>query len=208
MKRSACVIKKEFERPTDYYDNRLYPIDEEICRLLQQRKALCEGRPGFPPDKAITEWAGKYDIFEEFLQSIFGLMRMDFFFKPQVEPSGFIKHLPVLKSFEHEEEIYTITYIKQYTNASVLNLHIDWNEKIDTPLEMIRKRPRDFLELQIDQYDCRSDGSGGGQGFRTHTYIISPALPDNLSGLELVFNKRDSIFIERDMEDDIIITLG
>ncbi len=27
-----------FERPTDYYDERLYTIDEKICALLKERK--------------------------------------------------------------------------------------------------------------------------------------------------------------------------
>ena len=39
-----------FERPTDYYDDRLYTIDEKICELL---KELSGGNPGFPHDEAI-----------------------------------------------------------------------------------------------------------------------------------------------------------
>ncbi len=27
-----------FERPTDYYDDRLYTIDEKICELLKERR--------------------------------------------------------------------------------------------------------------------------------------------------------------------------
>ncbi|PGP31625.1 hypothetical protein CN989_29265, partial [Bacillus cereus] len=34
-----------FERPTDYYDDRLYTIDEKICELLKERKELSGGDP-------------------------------------------------------------------------------------------------------------------------------------------------------------------
>lgn len=36
-----------FERPTDYYDERLYTIDEKICALLKERKELSAGRSRF-----------------------------------------------------------------------------------------------------------------------------------------------------------------
>ncbi|MBS4194166.1 hypothetical protein [Lederbergia citri] len=29
-----------FERPSEHYDERLYPIDEQICSLLKQRKDI------------------------------------------------------------------------------------------------------------------------------------------------------------------------
>ncbi|MCU5463071.1 hypothetical protein [Bacillus cereus] len=32
-----------FERPTDYYDEKLYTIDEKICALLKERKELSGG---------------------------------------------------------------------------------------------------------------------------------------------------------------------
>ncbi len=32
--------RMNFERPTDYYDERLYTIDEKICALLKERKEL------------------------------------------------------------------------------------------------------------------------------------------------------------------------
>lgn len=32
--------RMSFERPTDYYDERLYTIDEKICALLKERKTF------------------------------------------------------------------------------------------------------------------------------------------------------------------------
>lgn len=37
-----------FERPTEYYDEKLLPIDEELCSLLQQRKQVSHNNPGYP----------------------------------------------------------------------------------------------------------------------------------------------------------------
>lgn len=85
-----------YSRPTDHYDKKLHQVDEQICAILKQRKELSNNNPGFPPYDVISNWAIEYDLYEEYLSSLFGAIRMEGFFKPRVEPTGFRKHLPVL----------------------------------------------------------------------------------------------------------------
>lgn len=69
------------------------------------------------------------------------------------KPNGFRKHLPILKSVELDDHIYTMTFIRQYENASVVHFHIDWEEETDD--EMIHSRHfrnRHFWDLQIGEH--------------------------------------------------------
>lgn len=190
-----------FERPTEHYDERLTAIDEQICALLKQRKDLSNNNPGFPFPELISIWSGKYDLYEDLLNSIFSTLRMEEEFKPRVEPKKFIKHIPILKSVEKDERLYTITYIRQFENASVVQLNIDWHEESDDLDEYQRLRYRhhhSFLELNLGEgYECRPDRGGGSEGNFSHNFIVTPPIPVDPSGLKLVFKEYHDFFKEK-----------
>ena len=182
--------KVPFEGPKDKYNEQLYPIDEQICSLLKERKELSNNPPGSPPDEAISKWAEKYGFYEDYLKSIFGTIRMEHFFKTRVEPAGFRKHIPVLKSIEVGERLFSVTVIKQYENSSVVQLHIDWDEPKDLPRDQIHKFLMPFLELILEKpYETRQEGGGGSSGHYTYSFVVAPPLPDDISGLDLVFKE-------------------
>lgn len=177
---------KRIPRPTDHYDKQLLQIDEQICSLLQQRKALSNNNPGLPPDDVLSNWAVEYELYPEFLYQMFGAMRYENLFKSRIEPNGFRKQLAVLKSIEIDERFYSVTVIRQYENASLIQLHIDWEESDDTPIDL--NRNDNTFELFVgEEYDCRNDRSGGSTGHYTYNFIVSPPLPDDISGQELEF---------------------
>lgn len=91
-----------FERPTEHYDEQLITIDEQICALLKQRKELSGNNPGFPPFEYISQWATTFELYEDYLKVIFGTFMSEEHFKPMVDPTGFRKHIPVLKSVVKE----------------------------------------------------------------------------------------------------------
>lgn len=174
-----------FTRPTEHYDERLDPIDRQICQLLQQRKEISEGNPGYPPFAYIDRWSAETGLYEDFLKCIFGVIRSDEYFKPIVEPAGFIKHVPVLVSQEHEGYFFTLTSVRQYANASVVTLYVDGDVTIPENSTDISSFALDMGEA----YDCRMDRGVSGSGTATYHYVVSPALPDKLSGLEFVFRE-------------------
>lgn len=181
-----------FERPTEYYDERIVSIDEQLCELLKKRRELSNNNPGSPPPEYIANWARKFELYEDLLNSLFGALRNTEEFRPRIEPKGFIKHLPVLKSVENNECLYSVTFIRQYENASVVHLNVDWDSTNET---MDDRHHHRFFELHLGgQYDCRMNGGGGSRGNYSYKFIVSPPLPDDISGLDLVFKEYGSPF--------------
>jgi hypothetical protein len=180
------VQRMPLQRPSIPYDERLSPIDEQICSLLKQRKDLSNDNPGVPSPEFLTQWAESYGMYEEFLYSVFIGMANEKAFRPKVEPSGFRRQLPVGRTIREGERFYTLTTVRQYENASVVQLHIDR----DFEEEANVRSPGSIMELSIGEtYDCRWTGGGGSGGHQTYRYVVSPPLPDDLEGIEFLFRE-------------------
>lgn len=54
----------------------------------------------------------------------FHVLRNEELYRPTVEPSGFQKHVPILKSVERDEFFYTLIAMRQFSNASV-HVHVE-----------------------------------------------------------------------------------
>ncbi len=180
-----------FEPPTDHYDEQINSIDEQICYLIKQRKELSNNNPGFPTKQLIANWAKKYNFYEDFLNSVFADFLNEDIYRPIVEPKGFLKNIPILKSFERDDKFYSVTLVRQFENASVVHMNIDRNSSDD--MSEWHHRDHTFFELSIEeegtQYDCRNEGGGGSMGHESFTFIVSPALPDDISKYKLVFKE-------------------
>lgn len=188
------------------YNKRLLSIDGEICKLLNQRKEISKKDLSFPPDEIISSLANEYGFRKEYLESLFTTIEMEDSFKLDIIPTGFREYLPVLKFHEKEGVMYAVTFIRQYANASIVYLDMDWDEKKDV-LEA-NDNP-DFLELSIDDtYFCRPEGGGGTAGHMSYHYIVSPALPDDLIGIELVFKEPHWPFTKKATDFELKIKLG
>ncbi|KTD87351.1 hypothetical protein [Paenibacillus etheri] len=180
--------RMQFIRPTEHYDQRITDIDEQICALIKSRKERSDNNPGFPSFEYISDWAAKFELYEDFLKTVFGTLFSEEHFKPMVEPTGFTKHIAVLQSIEKDEFFYTLTSIRQYNNASVITLSLDW----DITTELYSNKPNHF-ELFIDEsYDCRMTNGGSSSGHAAYNYVVSPPLPDDISGIKLEFREFSS----------------
>src|SRR5579875_1435102 len=94
--------------------------------LIKQRKDVSNANPGFPPLEQIALWAKEFGLNEDFLRSLFSHLRNEDRYRPKVEPDKFFRLIPVLKSKELDGIMYTITYIRQFNNASVVYLQVDY----------------------------------------------------------------------------------
>ncbi|SFA99682.1 MULTISPECIES: hypothetical protein [unclassified Bacillus (in: firmicutes)] len=198
--------RMHFDQPTEHYDERLIPIDEQICSLLKQRKEISNNNPGFPPLEDISKWADKFNLYEDLLRSLFGVLENDDHFRPQVEPIDFQKYIPVLKSVEKDKCLYSVTFIRQYGNASVVNFNIDWEPEMDPNRE--RYHRHSFWELWLGEgYDCRVTGGGGTDGHISYNFIVSPPLPDNISGLDLNIKEYQTPFKGRPTGLELVMHL-
>lgn len=77
------------------------------------------------PSTRSLPWAEKYGLYEEFLQHVFGNLRNEEHYRPRVEPDSFRRYLPVLKAVESGRELFLVTSIAQYENASVVVLDVE-----------------------------------------------------------------------------------
>lgn len=197
-----------FERSTIYYDERISTIDEKICALIKQRKEISANHPGFPLDEYIAEWATKFNLYEDFLHTLFGILRGEEDFRPHVNPVGFQKYIPVLKSVVKDTYIYSVPFIRQYENASVISFNIDWEDTLE--LEDEDSAPHHSLwELDIDEnFDCRGDTSSGANGHMNHHFVVSPPLPDDLSGIKMVFKEYLEPFRAQPTGNEIVVDLS
>ncbi|WP_078380738.1 hypothetical protein [Sutcliffiella halmapala] len=173
-----------FERPTDHYDLKALEVDEKICALLKKRKEVTENNPGFPPLEYISEWSKKYELYENQLTSLFSLIMTEEYHRPIVEPVGFRKILQIFKATELEDRVYYISSIRQYENASVVFLNMEWDEYKEEEYNPIH------LELSIEgdeEYYCRMTGGSGSSGHYYYSFIVEPPLPDDMIGKKMIF---------------------
>ncbi|WP_243131315.1 hypothetical protein [Desulfitobacterium sp. LBE] len=91
-----------------------------------------------------------------------------------VEPTGFLKFIPVLRSVTVDKLSHTVTYLKQYSNASIVHIET----------EMITSEPfvhlgHAMFELSIaPEYLCTPNGGGGSGKTRQHSFVVTPPLPE------------------------------
>lgn len=194
-----------FERPTTQYDERINEIDERLCELIKKRKEISNSNPGFPPLEYISNWSKKFELYEDLLQSLFGSLWNEEQFRPFVEPNGFRMHLPVLKSIEINNRLFSVIFIRQYTNSSVVNFNIDWDSTIDASRSQLSHSH--FKLFLGQQYDCRMISGGGSEGHFSYNFVVSPPLPDNISGLNLVFTEYNRPFSDKPTGLEIAIHL-
>ena len=177
-------MQMPFRAPTDYYCEALAPIDEQICALLAKRKELSQNKPGYPQLERISIWSQQYGLREDFVRMLFASFYHESSFLPRVEPIEFVKFVPILKSVGVDGVLYAVTHMKQYSNASVVN--------IETVIQKDETNDR-FVPPQIEltissEYSCRSDAGFVHNKGLQHSYVVIPPLPDDISGVEFCLN--------------------
>lgn len=191
---------ERFERPTNHYDKRIHKLDEEICALIEKRKRDADDNPGFPTEDLINVWANKYGFQEEFLNGLFGHLFAEEIYKAMIEPKGFVKNIPVLQSFEREDLLFIVPFIKQYENASVVHLTINREIYDRNSSEQFERFEHHFFEQSFTlaihdingiKYTCQQIGGGGSDGHMAVQYVVTPPLPENLSSIQLIFEEEN-----------------
>jgi len=195
-----------FRKPTDHYEEGIKDIDEKICELISKRKEISKDNPGYPPFECISSWAEKFNLYEDFLKSLFGAFMKEKMYRPLIKPEGLRKNLPALKYIEVDNRLFSVTCIPQYSNASVVNFNVDWDSTSE-PLENHARKHTNFEMFIDDKHDCQMLDGTGSRGCFHYNFAVSPALPDNISGIELVFKEYEHPFIDKPISKNIVIRL-
>lgn len=56
-----------------------------------------------------------------------------------------------------------------------------------------------------EEYDCRQTGGGGTDGHMSYNFIVSPPLPDDISGLDLIFRETKTPFKRNSTDFEIVM---
>lgn len=76
--------------------------------------------------------------------------------------------------------MYAVTHMKQYSNASVVYIETE----VNITEAFVRLGHASFELFISPEYQCRqSSGSGFGKGMQ-HSFVVIPALPDDINGVE------------------------
>lgn len=187
-----------FEPPSDYYDERVASIDEKICELVKERKEHAEGNPGFPMQTFINEWAQKYDFSASFLNGVFSTLFFEEMHGPVIEPQNFIKNVSVMRTKEANDCFYSILWMRQFENASVVYLSVSETEEVRMKFHTLTITGTD------EEFNCLSEGGGGSDGNLIYTFIVTPALPEDVSNYQFVINESERP-LKKDGSTEIVI---
>ncbi|TSB47921.1 chorismate mutase [Alkalicoccobacillus porphyridii] len=186
------MYHSSFEPPTDYYDPSIQDIDEQICKLVNERKKRSDNNPGFPPQRLLSSWAKEYQFYEEFLNGLFSTLVNEDLQQPIIVPKVFLKNIPILKAHGENDVFYSMTTMRQFQNASLIYLTCDRY----IPAEALHQHEHHeyphlelFIEGDDKTYNCQWQGGGGSADHMSNTYVVSPPLPDDVSGLTFVFRE-------------------
>lgn len=62
-----------------------------------------------------------------------------------------------------------------------------------------------YFELYVgEQYDCQMTNGSSCSGHASYNYVISPPLPDDISGMELVFKEFSKPFKNNETGTEIV----
>lgn len=178
------IVRHHRNRPTKHYDENVRRLDEKLVELIAKRKIVSSNNPGFPPNDDIDVWARKFGLYETFVHSVFNTLYHEDLHRPRVEPHGFRRIIPVMRLQEIDSQVFLVTHLRQYDNASVVYLEID--SKTENQSEP-RHRPHVEWKLAIEpEYDCYATSGSGNSDHFTQQFVVSPCLPDKVENL--VFN--------------------
>lgn len=205
MKGIKDMNRMQFRAPTEYYCESLAPIDEQICAVLAKRREISQNNPGFPYLDMISAWCHRYELNEELMRSIFASLYFEHRFFPQIEPKGFIGFVPVLKSVEMEEALFTITHIKKYKNASMV--YVEAEADLD---EKNARFERTHFELFISkEYVCRPNGGCGSNKGIQRSFVVIPPLPDDVNELEfrITVKPHEAVPVTQPIQRELTVTI-
>ncbi|HET7657136.1 MAG TPA: hypothetical protein VFK37_02510 [Bacillales bacterium] len=172
------------EKIPNEYNEEVQRMDEQIFKLIHDRKEKAKGKPFVPPEELQEKWAKEFGM----KQSEIGM-----FVHSLNHGSGHALHgesekgelqgvLPIMKRSSSADWDIRITHAMQYEKASEVTVEASYQKEVQARVHL-----RVDLMLQVhggDEYVARFHGGGGGGGNMQVKYLVTPRLPDNLDSVK------------------------
>ncbi|QED46702.1 hypothetical protein [Cytobacillus dafuensis] len=170
----------EFGRVRSEYNDEIKSLDEEILRIMNERKASANGKRFFPPTELIEEWSNRFEM--EVSEIGWLINQLNDGSVPFYMPEGPGELLAVIQIMEKstlDDFDYLLTHSMQHEHGSIVTLEINYNLKEDENIGHII--PHLMLEVTGPaDYKVRRNGSHGGGGNTQVSFLVTPTLPFDL----------------------------
>ena len=165
------------------YNDEAKKIDEQILRLVQQRKSVAEGKQLFPDPEMLQQWSDELGLELSEISLVLGSLNESVPRRHFWEEPGELRGvLPIMKTTRDGDFEYALTHSMQYENLSILSVEIKCLKEtaerisIEALLTLVIRGKTEY-EVNIH------GGRGGGAQVQLH-FMVSPPLPEKLDDIE------------------------
>lgn len=164
------------------YNDEAKQIDEQILRLVQQRKSVAEGKQLFPNPEMIQQWSAELGLELE-ISLVLGSLNESVPRRHFWEEPGELRGvLPIMKTTRDGDFEYALTHSMQYENLSILSVEI---KCLTAAVESVSiEAPLTLAILGEAEYEVQMHGGRGGGAQVEMRFLIWPPLPEALDSIE------------------------
>ncbi|MBJ9989715.1 hypothetical protein [Paenibacillus sp. S28] len=192
--------------PNDY-DEEIHAVDTQLIELLNHRKALTKGCRCFPPKEVMKEFEEIFGLKPPYLNWLFHSINGGFH-RPRSDGPGELQGiLQIMKTTVQEGYQYRITHAMQHEHGSIVHIEIKQLENVD---EFTDFRPLLQLDVtsQDKEYSVGRNGSRGGGGISSMSFLVEPRLPEQLDTVDFALIpfeepmdfSRKEIFLDQEVQ--------
>lgn len=165
------------------YNEEAKQMDEQILRLVQQRKVVSGGKQLFPDPELLQQWSAELGLELSEISLVLGSLnqsvpRRQFW----EEPGALVGVLPIMKTTRDGDFEYALTHSMQYENLSMLTVEIKYLK--ETAERISIEALLTLVILGKTEYEANIHGGrGGGAQIQLH-FMVTPPLPEKLDDIE------------------------
>jgi hypothetical protein len=165
------------------YNDEAKQIDEQILRLVQQRKSVAEGKQLFPDPEMIQQWSDELGLELSEISLVLGSLNESVPRRHFWEEPGELRGvLPIMKTTRDGDFEYALTHSMQYENLSILSVEI---KCLTAAVESVSiEAPLTLAILGEAEYEVQMHGGHGGGAQVEMRFLIWPPLPEALDSIE------------------------
>lgn len=165
------------------YNDEAKQIDEQILRLVQQRKSVAEGQQLFPDPEMIQQWSDELGLELSEISVVLGSLNESVPRRHFWEEPGELRGvLPIMKTTRDGDFEYALTHSMQYENLSILSVEI---KCLTAAVESVSiEAPLTLAILGEAEYEVQMHGGRGGGAQVEMRFLIWPPLPEALDSIE------------------------
>lgn len=171
----------EFGKVEQSYNESFRNMDENLLKMLNERKKLANGKRFFPPVEQMEEWAKNYDMeLAQISWFMHSLQDGSTPFRMPKGPGELLSVSPIMKKTQMDDFHYLLTHAMQHEHGTIVHLEIKHIHN-DEGIGHIRPQLMLHIDDKENFYHVNRDRGHGSGGKTELSFLVSPRLPDDMS---------------------------